>query len=247
MGCVLKNSFEQDLKRAADFHGHLCAGQVVGVRMSRYALGFFGIEDPAAYRDLVAFVECDRCLADAICSVCRCTLGRRKLKWYDYGIMSATFYDMRSKVAIRISQPQTNHCPKGVDPIKFFEAIPDEKLFNVDMVELPGLNASDLPGKHTHGIACEVCGELINNRREVHIDGHVLCKRCAGEQVYYRVLRRLDPAEVQQGVQTGCGAADIPATALPAGHGHAHEGCRHSGHDSAHEACAHKELEMAQA
>jgi formylmethanofuran dehydrogenase subunit E len=197
---MLKNTFEEDLKNAVAFHGHLCAGQVIGVRMSRLALTYFGIDDPAHYRDLVAFVECDRCLADAIVTVCRCTLGRRRLKWYDYGIMSATFYDMRSGRAIRVSQPQGNHCPSGADPVAFFGAIPDDKLFNVDVVELPHLTEEDLPGSHSHGVACERCGEIIHNKREVVVDGHVLCKRCAGQDVYYRPVRRLTAEEVAAGV-----------------------------------------------
>ncbi len=198
---MLKNSFDEDLQASVAFHGHLCAGQVIGVRMARLALTYFGIDDPAHYRDLVAFVECDRCLADAVMITCRCSLGRRRLKWYDYGIMSATFYDMRTKRAIRVSQPQGNHCPHDADPVAFFNAIPDERLFDVDEVVLPDLTEDDLPGGTTHGVACERCGELIHDHREVVRDGHVLCKKCAGEHVYYRTVRRLTPAQVQAGVQ----------------------------------------------
>ena len=57
---MLKRTFEEDLDRAVAFHGHLCGGQVIGTRMARLALGYFHIEDPDTYRDLIAFVECDR-------------------------------------------------------------------------------------------------------------------------------------------------------------------------------------------
>lgn len=194
------NTFEEDLRRSVAFHGHLCAGQVIGTRMARLALRYFGIEDAASYKDLVAFVECDRCLADAIVSVARCNLGRRRLKWFDYGVMSATFYDIASGRAIRVSQPQGNHCGRGVDPVAFFGAIPDDKLFDVTEVELPDLTEQDLPGAHDKGVACEECGELVHNGREVVRDGRVLCKKCAGEHVYYRELRRLTPEEVAAGV-----------------------------------------------
>lgn len=194
------NTFEQDLERAVAFHGHLCAGQVIGTRMARLALRFFGIDDPASYRNLVAFVECDRCLADAVVSVARCNLGRRRLKWYDYGVMSATFYDMASRRAIRISQPQGNHCGPGVDPVAFFGALSDDELFNVDEVELPDLAEDDLPGSHGRGVACARCGELVHNGREVVVDGKPCCKKCAGEHVYYREVRRLAPQDVAAGV-----------------------------------------------
>lgn len=199
------NTFEQELAQAVAFHGHLCAGQVIGTRMARLALRYFGIDDPATYRDLVAFVECDRCLADAVMSVARCNLGRRRLKWYDYGVMSATFYDIRSGKAIRISQPQGNHCGRGVDPVAFFEGIPDDKLFDVTEVELPDLTEEDLPSSHGHGLACEECGELVHNGREVVRDGRVLCKKCAGEHVYYREVRRLTAEEVAAGVEGATG------------------------------------------
>ena len=99
---MLKRPFAEDLQRAISFHGHMCAGQVIGCRMARLAMEFFHIEDPDTYRDLIAFVECDRCLADAVISVANCHLGRRRLKWYDYGIMAASFYDIASGRAIRI-------------------------------------------------------------------------------------------------------------------------------------------------
>lgn len=204
------NSFEEDLERAVAFHGHLCAGQVIGTRMARLALSFFGIDDPASYRDLVAFVECDRCLADAVITVARCNLGRRRLKWFDYGVMSATFYDMASGRAIRISQPQGNHCGRGVDPVAFFGAIPDDALFDVTEVELPDLTEEDLPGSHGHGVACARCGELVHNGREVVVDGQPLCKKCAGEHVYYRELRRLSPDQVAGGVgELGTGSHEV--------------------------------------
>ncbi|MBS5450178.1 MAG: TraR/DksA C4-type zinc finger protein [Coriobacteriia bacterium] len=197
----LVTTFEQDLERAIAFHGHLCAGQVIGVRMARLALRYFGIEDPAHYRDLIAFVECDRCLADAVITVCHCNLGRRRLKWYDYGVMSATFYDMATKQAIRISQPQGNKCPGGTDPVAFFADLSDDVLFNVDVVELPELTEADLPGGKSHGIPCASCGELIHDGRGIERDGKLYCKKCAGEHVYYREVRRLTSEEVAAGVR----------------------------------------------
>ena len=78
-------SFEEDLSRAIAFHGHLCGGQLTGVRMARYALKYFGIEDPDHYRDLIVYVECDRCLTDAIMVVTGCHPGKRRMKCLDFG------------------------------------------------------------------------------------------------------------------------------------------------------------------
>ena len=79
-------SFEEDLSRAITFHGHLCGGQITGVRMARYALKYFGIEDPDHYRDLIVYVECDRCLTDAIMVVTGCHPGKRRMKCLDFGV-----------------------------------------------------------------------------------------------------------------------------------------------------------------
>ncbi len=183
---MLKRTFDEDLDRAIAFHGHLCGGQIIGTRMARLALTYFGIEDADTYRDLVAFVECDRCLADAVISVANCHLGRRRLKWYDYGIMSASFLDLASGRAIRISQqPDSPHCPKGEDLCAFYARFSDAELFRVHEVELPDFAEYDLPGKPRQTQVCERCGERIHDGRGIERDGRVYCRRCAGEHVYY--------------------------------------------------------------
>lgn len=98
----MMNYFEQDLKKAHEFHGHICTGIIFGVRIARIGLNYLGIDDPAQNRDFIVFVEADRCIADAVASVTGCSLGRRRLKWFDYGKMAATFVDMYSN--------------KGIDP-----------------------------------------------------------------------------------------------------------------------------------
>lgn len=197
---MLKRTLQEDLDRAVAFHGHLCGGQLIGTRMARLALEFFHIEDPDTYRDLIAFVECDRCLADAVISVTHCHLGKRRLKWYDYGIMSASFYDIATGKAIRISQRQgVPRCPKGEDVVAFFGQYSDAELFCVHEVELPDMDECDLPGKPRVTQMCEACGERVHDGRGVERDGHVYCKRCAGEHVYYVEGRELTSAEVEAG------------------------------------------------
>lgn len=93
-------SFEEDLNRAIAFHGHLCGGQITGVRMARYALKYFGIDDPDHYRDLIIYVECDRCLTDAIMVVTGCHPGKRRMKCLDFGKQAATFFDLNRNEAI---------------------------------------------------------------------------------------------------------------------------------------------------
>ncbi|MDY2777239.1 MAG: FmdE family protein [Collinsella sp.] len=197
---MLKRTLQEDLDRAVAFHGHLCGGQMIGTRMARLALEYFHIEDPDTYRDLVAFVECDRCLADAIISVAHCHLGKRRLKWFDYGIMSASFHDLATGRTIRISQREdVPRCPAGGDLMEHFGRYSDEELFHVHRIELVGFDELDLPGKPRVTQICASCGERIHDGRGVDRDGRVLCKRCAGEPVYYVEGAELTPEQIAAG------------------------------------------------
>jgi len=189
---MLARTFEEDLARAVEFHGHLCGGQVLGTRIARAALEYLGIADADGYRDLVGFVEADRCLADAITVVANCHLGKRCLKWYDYGKLAATFYDIPSRQAVRIFSLMHDKPPEGADIVQFFNGYSDAELLRMQQVELPNLTEDDLPGHARTSVICAQCGEKVVDNRAVERDGRMLCKACAGEHVYYRVLSELE-------------------------------------------------------
>lgn len=180
-------SFEEDLNRAIAFHGHLCGGQLTGVRMARYALKYFGIEDPDRYRDLIVYVECDRCLTDAIMVVAGCHPGKRRMKCLDFGKQAATFFDLNRNEAIRLVNV-SEKCPKGEDVKAWFASRTDEDLFSVQKVAV-NYTDFDAPGKpHSHEV-CAVCGEEVTDGREVNTGcGKMICRSCAG-QSYYEVLQ----------------------------------------------------------
>src|SRR5579863_8005028 len=98
------------LEDAAVAHGHLCAGQVLGVRMAMFGLKKLGIEDPQGKdrKRIVTFVEIDRCATDAIMVVTGCRLGKRALKFRDWGKMAATFVDLETQRAIRIAARESS-------------------------------------------------------------------------------------------------------------------------------------------
>src|SRR3954464_5280052 len=93
------------LIEAEHAHGHLCAGQVLGVRMAMLGMRLLGIEDPQGKdrKRLVTFVEIDRCATDAIMVVTGCRPGKRALKLKDFGKMAATFVDVSNGTAFRIA------------------------------------------------------------------------------------------------------------------------------------------------
>ena len=53
--------FETLLANSVKVHGHICAGQVIGVRMSMLAMRLIGIDDPtgADRKKLYVLVEID--------------------------------------------------------------------------------------------------------------------------------------------------------------------------------------------
>jgi formylmethanofuran dehydrogenase subunit E len=193
-------SLEQYLRDAEQAHGHICAGQVLGVRLAMYGLQQLGIEDPQGKdrKRLVTFVEIDRCATDAVGVVTGCRLGKRALKFRDWGKMAATFVDVSTGKAVRISAKESSkelarqlHPEienKNQQQMLAYREMRDGDLFAMQWVKVE-LPPEEFPGYKGERIVCEQCGEGINFRREVRRDGKVLCRGCAGE-TYFTVVSR---------------------------------------------------------
>ncbi|HYE25331.1 MAG TPA: FmdE family protein [Clostridia bacterium] len=192
-------SFDEYLHDAEIAHGHLCAGQVLGVRMAMLGLEKLGIEDPRG-RDrkrLVTFVEIDRCATDAVAVVTGCRLGKRALKFRDWGKMAATFADLETGRAIRISAKESSKElarqmhpeieSKGKQQMLAYREMSADDLFSTEWV-IVELNPWDMPGYKGPRIACAACGEGISFQREIEREGKTLCRGCAGEG-YYKPLK----------------------------------------------------------
>src|SRR4030066_1294730 len=95
--------FESLLEESVSIHGHLCPGQVLGVKMSMLGLRKIGIAEPKGKdrKSIIVFVEMDRCATDAVQSVPGCSLGHRTMKFMDYGKMAATFLNLRTDYTAR--------------------------------------------------------------------------------------------------------------------------------------------------
>ncbi len=191
-------SLDEYLRDAEIAHGHLCAGQVLGVRMAILGLKELGIDDPPGKdrKRLVTFVEIDRCATDAVAVVTGCRLGKRALKFRDWGKMAATFVDVNAGRAIRIAAKESSKAlartlhpeieSKNQQQMLAYREMADDDLFATQWVEVD-LPPEEFPGYKGERIVCESCGEGINFRREVRRDGKVLCRACSGES-YYRPL-----------------------------------------------------------
>jgi formylmethanofuran dehydrogenase subunit E len=202
-------SFEELLAMAEAAHGHLCAGQILGVRMAMLGCQRLGIDEPRG-RDrkrLLTFVEIDRCATDAIGVVTGCRLGKRALKFRDWGKMAVTFIDLASGVstqnltqdrAIRIAaresskelasalHPEINN--RNRQQMLAYREMSDADLFTEEWVRVT-LPPKEFPGYKGDRLACAVCGEGINYDRFVERNGQRLCYGCANpDDRYYQPL-----------------------------------------------------------
>jgi len=186
------DEYLQDAERA---HGHLCAGQVLGVRMAMFGLARLGIEDPQGKdrKRLVTFVEIDRCVTDAVAVVTGCRLGKRALKFRDWGKVAATFVDGESGKAARIVAKESSKAlarslhpeiaGKNQQQMLAYREMSDGDLFDLQWVKVE-MSPEEFPGYKGERVVCARCGEGINFKREVRRRGKVLCRACAGESYY---------------------------------------------------------------
>jgi formylmethanofuran dehydrogenase subunit E len=179
-------TFEEDIQAAAEYHGHVCSGIAMGVRMARFAMDYLGIDEPLAYRDSLVYVEVERCLTDAVQVVTGCTLGRRRLKVVDYGKMAATFVNVATNTAVRLAVKSAGMPPQGEDPVAFWQKFSDAEIFTIEKVRM-NIPPADLPGPPISTAVCAKCGEKVNDCREVSVDNSILCKACAGKPYYEKV------------------------------------------------------------
>ena len=192
--------FDILLREAEIAHGHLCAGQILGVRMAMLGCDRLGVSDPKGEdrKRLVTYIEIDRCATDAIGVVTGCRLGKRALKFRDWGKMAATFVDLKTGKAIRIAARESSKDraralypdiqPKNAQQMHAYREMPDAELFTEEWVQVT-VEPREMPGYKSGRIVCDECGEGINYDREVTLVGRTLCQGCASPaQRYYQPL-----------------------------------------------------------
>ncbi len=188
-------SFDEYVALAAQAHGHICAGQILGIRMAVYGMELLGLDDPAGKdrKRLVTFVEIDRCATDAIPVVTGCRLGKRALKFKDFGKMAATFCDLSTGRAVRIAARESSkqrarelypEIPnKNQQQMAAYREMAADELFDVQWVRV-NLGPEEFPGYQGQRHVCAECGEGISYEKQVERGSRLLCRSCAGERYY---------------------------------------------------------------
>jgi formylmethanofuran dehydrogenase subunit E len=189
------------MKKAADFHGHICPGLAIGVIASKIALDSAKRSED---EELVAIVENDACGVDGIQVLTGCTYGKGNLIHNDYGKSVYTFYNRNTGKAIRLSlKPElfssedenSKHRKELFDKVRNGTATPSEldehnrlrkkridyilssssDIFNIeDIIIEPPQKA-----RIFNDVICSGCGEPVMATRIVDQEGKKLCIPCS--------------------------------------------------------------------
>ena len=184
------NDYDEQLEKAVEFHGELCGGIAIGTKLGMYGMELLGLKLNQRHKNLMVFLENDRCTADGVQAVTRCTMGKRSLKQMYYGKFAATFYNTETGEAFRVSDADANKKSKVKETkeemLQRFRQSPPEELFNVERVKIR-FDESQMPG-HPHSTAwCSVCGEKVTDNYHLLRGGKAICRSCA-EGSYYEVI-----------------------------------------------------------
>lgn len=200
-------SFDELLEFSVKQHGHLCAGQVIGVRMAMLGLKLIGIDEPRSNENrkkFIVYVEIDRCATDAISSVTGVQLGKRTLKFPDYGINAATFVHLITGEAYRVISTEESrdlvkkYAPDETDPrrqqLLGYQNMPDELLFDVQRVKVD-IPLGDMPGPAKKYAVCSICGQVVRDGREIETEKGPICRPCS-ELSYFQIIEKLTTDEI---------------------------------------------------
>nr|MDO8079822.1 FmdE family protein [Candidatus Freyarchaeota archaeon] len=191
------------VEEAVKFHGHICPGLLIGVRMGVAAMNLLGV-DRASDEEIYAVVENDSCALDGLQVTTGVTFGKGNLSFKDYGKMAATFYLRRRNMTIRLvfkpesfgkvvngedlSEAMHEENPeikmaKFATIAKRFGDLPDDEVFDSSVVDIDEPPMAEI----RKSIKCEKCGEMTMETKTLVKNGKRLCIPCATGKNYYRV------------------------------------------------------------
>lgn len=174
-------------------HDHLCPRQILGIRIGLAGMMAVGFHEPTGNKQLLTFVETDGCFVDGVIAATGCTVGHRTLRVEDYGKVAATFINVQTGHAVRVSPRQdvreraSAFIPE--EPRHYFaqllayQSMPDEKMFLFQEVTLKK-SIGEIVSRPGLRVCCSQCGEEIMNEREIIRDGVPYCRACSGDGYY---------------------------------------------------------------
>jgi formylmethanofuran dehydrogenase subunit E len=181
------------------FHGHMCPGLAMGIRVAEQALLEMG-ERPGD-EEVVAVVETNNCAVDAIQFITGCTFGKGNLIHLDYGKNAFRFIRRSDGKAVRILVRTEALRPSQDEEEELMQRLRQgacsaadrqaaarfrqqrvEKILNMpltDIVEVQAI-APHIPSRARifNSVSCERCGEKTMETRLHLLEGKLYCQEC---------------------------------------------------------------------
>lgn len=192
----MHEQYDDDLREAIQFHGHLCPGLALGYRVAKAALRELKTDRPQD-EELVAVVENDSCAADAVQFITGCTFGKGNLLFRDHGKHVYTFYNRATGRGVRISEnfrgfenddryaELRKRQNAGEDVSRELETFKMEKtaaILRADDREFLILEPASSPApamaKIRSSVRCAECGERFMESRGRVKGGKIVCIPC---------------------------------------------------------------------
>lgn len=184
------NEFEMYVKKVGDYHGHVCFGIAMGTKMTLAAMRYLGLDPAVKNKNLIVYAEIDRCMTDAVQVISGCSLGHRSLKHMDYGKFAATFVNLTTNKAVRVTiREECEIKGEPQDVVEKMAKLPEDQVVNIQEVKV-NIPEVDLPGFPKEREKCCICGERIMDGRQVSRDGKVLCRACANGKYYVELTKK---------------------------------------------------------
>lgn len=188
-----------DVAEVQAFHGHLCPGLAIGIRVAEQALQEMG-ERPGD-EQVVALVETDNCAVDAIQFITGCTFGKGNLIHLDYGKNAFRFIRRKDNKAIRIvvrpnafgalseaEQAVMKRWRSGMatapekEQAQALQQRRTEAILSAplaDLVEVQEIQPVVPPrARLFNSVACSACGENTMETRLHLLEGKTYCPEC---------------------------------------------------------------------
>lgn len=186
------------VEKAIQFHGHICPGLLMGVRMAEAALQYLGVT-PDQDEELLAIVENDSCSVDAIQAILGCTFGKGNLIFKDYGKQVVTVASRLQNQAVRIAgrkqepSPERQRfgelsrlpklTPEEEDEKESLRLVVFEQMMTCPLEAMLDIRETkiDWPPKAViyPTVACSVCGEGVAGHRAVNTEVGSICLSCS--------------------------------------------------------------------
>jgi formylmethanofuran dehydrogenase subunit E len=189
-----ERSIDTDLRKAVEFHGHLCPGLAIGYRVAKYFLEHHSRSED---EELVCIAENNSCSVDAVQELLGCTFGKGNLIFRDNGKQVFTLFSRNDGRAMRIyfkgdlsgdMDDLRARYFKGdlsEEEKKEFETMrsqvtehiieaPYEELLSVSEVEIPAPEKARIHPS----LKCEECQESFMEICGRTANGKIICKEC---------------------------------------------------------------------